>query len=308
MTATTEDDIDTMPETELLALPEQALPGGLSRLSALRANAMHDRAFNEMILELTGDSARHLMISRDQDPKEKRRREEEKRRRTWLAYEESMREFRERSESLLAQIEIRQREIETRRQEIEDNALRLHNGRRVFVDGDGYRDEEGRVLAGADADEARDRHREKPGASTWQERQKAKESADELERLHQKVLMERQQAEQGGQGLDAEDLERQRREAEQRMTGYEKEFSQKVETAKSKISAETPDDVAASYSTDFGGDGSADTGRSTSYAKTQDGAGKMLASDFAPAAKGTIDPDKPAAHAISRQGGPKAQA
>ena len=35
MSAKTEDDLDTMPEAEL-ALPEQALPGGLSNLWAIR--------------------------------------------------------------------------------------------------------------------------------------------------------------------------------------------------------------------------------------------------------------------------------
>jgi hypothetical protein len=36
MSAKTEDDPDKMPEAELLALPEQALPGGLSHLWANR--------------------------------------------------------------------------------------------------------------------------------------------------------------------------------------------------------------------------------------------------------------------------------
>ena len=59
-----------------------------------------------------------------------------------------MRDIRERCDRLLVQIEISQREIEKRRKEIEDNALELRDGRHVFVDGDHYRDEQGRVLEG----------------------------------------------------------------------------------------------------------------------------------------------------------------
>lgn len=80
MSAKTEDDPGTMPEAELLALPEQALPDDLSRLRAIRSNEIHEREFNELLLELTGDTSRHLMISPDQDPKEKQRREEQHRR------------------------------------------------------------------------------------------------------------------------------------------------------------------------------------------------------------------------------------
>ena len=88
MSARTEDDLDTIPEAALLALPEQALPGGLSNLWAIR----------------------------------------------------------ERQDRLLLRIEEEQREIDKPRKQIEDNALRLCDGRRAYVDGDRYRDGEGRAL------------------------------------------------------------------------------------------------------------------------------------------------------------------
>jgi hypothetical protein len=223
MAAETEDDLDTMPEAELLALPEQALPEDLSRLWAIRANAVREREFNELVLELSGDTVRHLMIFPDQDPKEKRRREEEERRRAWIAYEETMRGIRERSDRLLLQIEERQIEIAKREQEIENNALRLRDGRRVYVDGDRYRDGEGRVLAGPDEAEAARQRQYQPHASTWQQKDDADREAQELLRLKEKILQEPSRAE--GAAGNGRDL----RDAETRLTGYEKEFTEKAQ-------------------------------------------------------------------------------
>ena len=131
--------------------------------------------------------------------------------------------------------------VEKRRKEIEDNALKLHDGRRVYVDGNQYRDEQGRVLEGRDRDEAAALHNEKPNASTWQDRQKTIEEADELERLKQKVLNDRQEAERGGD-VSA---------ANERLSGYEKEFRNNLETTRTDIAAKAPADLAASYSTDY---------------------------------------------------------
>jgi hypothetical protein len=294
MSATTEKDLRTMTEAELLALPSHELFGGLSRLWAIRTNALHERDVNELALELAGDTSRHLMISPDKDPKEKLRREEEEHRRAWLAYAESMREIRERSDRLLAQIEIRQQEIEQRRKEIEDNALRLHDGRRVYVDGDRYRDEQGRVLEGRDHDEAAALYRDKPDASTWRDKQEIDRQAEEMKRLRQKVLDQGAEIEKGGQGLSPEEWERRQKEADQKMTGYEKEFNDKFETTRADLAAKPQAALTAVYSADYGDlyGGSTDTSRTTSYAKTQDGGGSTLAASFTPAAEGQVGPEK----------------
>lgn len=60
-----------------------------------------------------------------------------------------MRDTRDRQDRLLLQIEEREIEIGKRRKQIEDNALRLRDGRSVYVDGDRYRDEQGRVDSAA---------------------------------------------------------------------------------------------------------------------------------------------------------------
>src|SRR5271170_3600218 len=198
MSTPTEDDLETIPDGELLSLPSGSIPPGwLSEFFGRRAALIHQQDTDELALELSGDSSRHLMIFAGMDPKEKRRREEEARRRALLADQE-MQEYRERSDRLLAQIEQRQLVVDKHRKEIEDNALKLHDGRRVYVDGSQYRDEQGRVLEGRERDEAAALHQQKPNASTWQDRQKTIAEADELERLKQKVLNDRQEAERGG--------------------------------------------------------------------------------------------------------------
>src|ERR1035437_5539171 len=187
-----EDDPDALPEGELLTLPDGAIPPGwLTEFFARRAALIHQQDSNELALELSGDSSLHLMIFRDMDPKERRRRKEEEDRRRLLAEQEPQ-EYRERSDRLLAQIQQQQLAVEKHGQEIEDNALKLHDGRRVYVDGNQYRDEQGLVLEGSDRDEAAALHNQKPNASTWQDRQTTIEQADELERLKQKVLNDRQ--------------------------------------------------------------------------------------------------------------------
>jgi hypothetical protein len=241
MSTPTEDDPDTLPEGELLALPEGSIPPGwLSEFFARRAAAVYQQDSNELALELSGDSSLHLMIFRDMDPREKRRRKEEEDRRRLLA-EQELQEYRERSDCLLARIEQQQLVVEKHRKEIEENALKLRDGRRVYVDGSQYRDEQGRVLEGRDRDEAAALHTQKPNASKWQDRQKTIAEADELERLKQKVLIDRQEAERGGD-VNA---------AKERLSGYEREFQNNLENKPAVIAAKAPADLAASYSTDY---------------------------------------------------------
>src|SRR5579864_486256 len=122
----TTDDDDNLTDDQLLEMPTVALPGDLSRLWTARAAAIHNREFNELVAELTGASNSHLMIFSDQDPRVKRQREEESQRRA----AQEMQDYFERSDRLLARIDEQERAIDKRRQEIEDKAIRLHDGRR----------------------------------------------------------------------------------------------------------------------------------------------------------------------------------
>jgi hypothetical protein len=217
------------------------------------------------------------MLYPGQSAEEKRRREEEEQRRR---YAEAMQDIQSRSDRLLADIEFREKEIEKHQQEIEDRALRLHDGRRVYFDGSGYRDETGRVLAGSDASEAEVLHRENPDAPTWQERQKTIDERDEMERLRQKVLKEKQEAAAGGQGLSAGEMEQRRKEAEQRMTGYEREFAQETDAVKAEI--EKQPDIAAAY----------DSVSLADYAGPAGGEGRSSAPDFTRAVAGLTETPK----------------
>src|SRR5207302_1602402 len=102
----------------------------------------------------------------------------------------------------------------------DDNSLRLRDGRRVYVDGDRYRDGQGRVLSGADEAEAARQHEYRPGASTWADKQSAEHQAAQAEQLRQKILKDRQEAGRGGEDVKA---------VNDRLSGYEKEFHDNIE-------------------------------------------------------------------------------
>ena len=86
MSTPTEDDLDAIPDDELLDLPGEAIPQGwLSEFLGRRAALIHQQDIDELSLELSGDSTRHLMVFPGMDPKEKRRLEEEARRHALLS-------------------------------------------------------------------------------------------------------------------------------------------------------------------------------------------------------------------------------
>src|SRR5438270_2970010 len=240
MAPDTKDDLDAMPDAELLALPGEAVPSGrLTALFTRRAALLHQQELDELALERSGNSARHFIIFPDMDPQERRRREEEEQRRV-LQAEREMLEYNERTERLLAQIEAQQRYLIERRQEIEDRALRLHDGRRVYVDGEQYRDELGNVLQGRDRDEAAGQHRQHPNASTWRDKEDIDDQYAEAERLKQKVLKDRAGVERGG------DV----KEAAGRLSGYEKELAARIEA---KAAQPAADYGSADYMAELGG-------------------------------------------------------
>jgi hypothetical protein len=225
MSAPTEDDLDNLPEAELLALPGEAIPPGrLTEFFVRRAALLHQQELDELAFERSGNSARHFLIFPDTDPKQRQQREEEARRRAWLAEQELL-EYRQRTDRLLAQIDDQQHAVEKRRKVIEDNAIRLRDGRRVYTDGDQYRDEQGRFLEGRDRDEAAALHREKPDASTWEQKQEIDRRAEELKRLKDKVLKDRE----SGEGTPEK--------KQQRLSGYEKEFADKIATRQGEMQA-----------------------------------------------------------------------
>jgi hypothetical protein len=86
---------------------------------------------------------------------------------------------------MLALLAEQEREIEEQRQEIESRAIRLADGRRVYVDGDDYRDAAGRKLEGKDRDEAAGKRQE--NSATWQEREENERQLREAERRRREI-------------------------------------------------------------------------------------------------------------------------
>lgn len=208
-------DDDDEPEDKLLEAPTPGAGVDLSRLWAIRSNLVHQRELDELNRELSGNAPPRMLMPWT-DPHTKQL-VAEKRRRDQRAYEQAMLQISERQDHLLQLIEQDQARVEERRKEIEDNALRLHDGRRVYVDGDRFRDEQGRVLSGADEAEASRQHEYRPDAPTYQQKQEIDRQAQKLNTLKEKILRDRER----GQGTPEE--------ASQRLSGYEKEYRDKVE-------------------------------------------------------------------------------
>jgi hypothetical protein len=146
----------------------------------------------------------------------------------------------QRTERLLQRIDEEQVRIDERRREIEDNALRLHDGRRAYIDGDRFRDGEGRVLTGADEADAARQHEYHPDASTWAEKQEIDRRAYENQKLKDKILKDRED----GQGTPDQ--------AAQRLDGYEKEFVEKVQARQEEIDAAATGGNDTQSITDYG--------------------------------------------------------
>ena len=209
---TQDTDIDALTEAELLALPESLIPAGsLTAYWSLHASAVEKENADELIRERSGASRSRRMVGTE--PTEEDREREQQRH-----YEQALRDVRAREDTLLIRIEQQERQIATRQQEIEENAIRLHDGRLVYVDGRKYRDGQGRVLEGDDEIEARRQHRDKPNASTWRQKTDADKQWAETERIRREIE-ERRRAE--GQGSPAQQ-EANIRARQDALGGYEK--------------------------------------------------------------------------------------
>jgi len=193
-----EDDIENMPDAVVLALPEaQVSPGTLTLLWARKADTLRERDLTELSDELNGLSRSRRMLGPGQtDQAEVRRR----------------RELKAREDDLLRRINIEQERIHVEMEELDKRTIRLHDGRRAYVDGKEYRDEQGRVLQGSDRDQAEVQHLQNPKAATWAEKQEIEARAREAQALKDKV-------ERDGEGTMTE----------QHLTAYEKELSEKID-------------------------------------------------------------------------------
>jgi hypothetical protein len=234
---------DDEPDDKLLSAPEQQ-DSSDSVASSRRSILTHEHQMAQLYAEQNGTAPARMLMPWS-TPREKQRLEEEHRKQQ-LAVEQQMRVIAERQDLLLQQIEQEQAQVAVRHQEIEDNAMRLRDGRRAYVDGDRFRDGEGIVLTGADEAEAARQHEYRPDASTWAEKQENERQAEELKTLKQKIVNDKA----GGQGPPSAQ--------EARLDGYEKEFTAAVHGRQDAMNAEPaknapslPDYGNANYMDDY---------------------------------------------------------
>jgi hypothetical protein len=259
-------------DAELLAMPaENVSPATLTRVWELHARHTQEKA--QEAVETAVQQHRQADQKTEHEQEEERRHE-----RVILEYQETMRAVEQRSDQLLAKIDREERRIEERRREIETRAIRLHDGRRVYVDGEDFRDGEGRALSGSDRTEAA--QKAKPDSAQWADKQRFDDWSREAKQLKGKVhdLRKNVSDETYGNKSDGE-LRGEGRDARDRMTGCEREFTDRLQDRSAADTAYGATDYSAFKTTSF----------AHAIAPGDD---KALRTDFAPASDGTA-PERP---------------
>ncbi len=279
-------DIDAMTEAELLVLPESLISAGsLTTYWSLHAGATQKENAEELARERTGASLSRRMLGAEPTGED---RERDRQRQV----EQALRDVRAREDALLLRIEQQERQIQIRQQEIEDNGIRLHDGRLVYVDGLKYRDAQGRVLEGNEEEEARRQHQAKPNASTWQEKSDTDKLWNDTERIRREIEERRRTEGQGSQAERQANL----RDRQNAVEEYERILDADAE--KSKVQAEARQDADA-YNADYSS--LTDTGTGSAAGK-MDGKGEGISGEFArSAAPGETEAGPPTSHIVSAE-------
>lgn len=219
-------DIDTMTEAELLVLPESLISAGsLTAYWSLHASALQKENADELARERSGASLSRRMIGGAEKPDEQAR----------LQQEEHERDLRRREDALLSTLAVREQQIEKAREEIDSRAIRLADGRRVYVDGDNFRDGQGRKLEGRDRDEAAGKRQ--GNSATWHEREENARKYEEAERRRREIEANRSNSSP---------------ERESNLDVYEQEFRADKAAAKKDLENGTTD-YSAGYDDYLGG-------------------------------------------------------
>jgi hypothetical protein len=250
-------------DAELLALPT----ANVSPASLVRIWDLHARQTQEKAQEATEIT----FHNRETTQKTEHEREEE---RAVQEYQAPMRAVQDRTERLLERIDREERRLEKRRDEIDARAIRLKDGRRVYVDGGEYRDEEGRALTGADRAEAAAGRT--ANSATRQEKTRIEDQCEAARRLKEKTKELQSNVSNETHDNDSEkNLAGKGRAAKTAIAGLEQEFTAQV---RDNPDSKNPDSQPA--------DGSAF--KTTSFAHAiAPGDDKTLRTDFAPASDGT---------------------
>lgn len=219
-------DPDRLSDSDILAVPAANIPPGLLvRIWTRKAGLIQQANIDELAAERNGSSTSHRMIGATAETEAER--EDREHRQAVEYYERAMQDIRDRADRLLARIEEQQRDIDRRREEIDDKAIRLHDGRKAYVDGTTYRDEQGRELRGGDADEAAGK--DNGHQSTWSEKQEIEHRWEETTRLKARVLRARDNATASNADLDDAQRTQSGREAQAAMNRAEQDFGSAVD-------------------------------------------------------------------------------
>lgn len=275
-------DLEAMPEEELLVLPEANIPAGLLAAIWERTVAIKEKKQEE-------DTALRIDTQERRSEQSKKRDEECRRQEAFEQFQAAMHQVQDRSEKLLER--LAQQEIVAREhlREIDERAIVLKDGRRVYVGGKGdYLDAQGKALDGQDRDDAHALHQLNPKAATWAEKSDAEQQVEQTRQLREKVQKLHDAAGgEDGKGLSARELDAKGNDYEKRLAEYEKEFRHDAAATNAPHEQITDATYGGSdYMAAYEG-----KDRTTSYAGTLDGSQTTgnLKKDFAPAAAGQGD-------------------
>lgn len=212
---------DDLSDDELLNVPLGNLrPGELRR--AFVVQTQHIQKVEE------AENARTVSLAERRQQDEQKQEEEH----------EQQLELHEREARLRELINEREDELRIEAEEQDKRAIRLTDDRRVYVDGDKYRDEEGHELKGADRAQAEQEHLEHPDATTWQEHENLNRKWQETEKLKKDV----ENLQNGAENSDAD----------QKLTAYEKQLQTARDAELAKY-PNGPDYGSGDYSAELSG-------------------------------------------------------
>lgn len=153
-------------DDELLDVPLGNLtPGELAR--SFKAHA----AKEQKVEEIEAGRGPHLF---DRQSEQDRKQEEQE-------------ALHHREEIVLAQLAEREAVLREEAERMDERAIKLHDGRRAYVDGEDYRDAEGHKLTGADRAQAEVLHVSQPHATTWQQQQEFTKAWAENQTLRRNI-------------------------------------------------------------------------------------------------------------------------
>lgn len=273
------DDTSSLSDAEILDMPEENLPLGITPELLNRRDAARQK--KEETTRFEQDQQRQT----DHDRHHKENADAYEHQLIVERFTAAMEDIHYREDLLLAQLDKEEKRARQRLQDIEDRAIKLHDDRRVYVGTNGdYLDEQGRTLQGKDREEAYQQHQNNSNAPTYAERAEVQQEYQTFQQMKQDILDAREQRRvQDKDGVSDDDMVSRTALRTASIAQLEARFHETL-GAHGAATDETfaSDDYMASFD---------DGGRTTSHAASLDGQETTgtLSKRFAPAAEGQGD-------------------